>query len=158
MPLNGNLTQYFFHKIIEKFGKPDIYLFASRINKQLGRCVSWQSELDAVAINAFSIIYYNGYICFISPSSLIIGQVMSKLKRNKTGRDSGTRLANIIPAPLGDQYDETYTSVFCTVSEKFDVSTQDRRNTSITQKTKVNGSKGNATTVKTLEVSLQQFR
>ena len=28
-----------FHKIVEKFGKPDIDLFATRINKQLDRCV-----------------------------------------------------------------------------------------------------------------------
>ena len=30
-----------FHKVIEKFGKPDIDLFATRINKQLDRYVSW---------------------------------------------------------------------------------------------------------------------
>ena len=49
------LNPVLFHKIVEKFGKPDIYLFATRINRQLERYLSWHPEPDAMAINAFSL-------------------------------------------------------------------------------------------------------
>ena len=39
-----------FYKIAEKFRKPNIYLFATRINKQLDRYVSWHPEADAMAV------------------------------------------------------------------------------------------------------------
>ena len=42
-----------FQKIVDKFGKPDTYLFASRINRQLKRYVSWHPEPEANAVNAF---------------------------------------------------------------------------------------------------------
>ena len=35
------LNPALFHKIAEKFGKSDIDLFATKINKQLDRYVSW---------------------------------------------------------------------------------------------------------------------
>ena len=52
--IEWKLNPALFQKIVEKFGKPDIDLFATRINKQLDRCVSWHSEPEAMAINAFS--------------------------------------------------------------------------------------------------------
>ena len=44
-----------FQKIVDKFGKPDINLFASRINTQLKRYVLWHPEPEAMAVNSFSL-------------------------------------------------------------------------------------------------------
>ena len=60
-----------FHKIVEKFGKPDIHLFATRINKQLDRYVSWHPEPEAMAINAFSLTWNNNYFYMFPPFSLV---------------------------------------------------------------------------------------
>ena len=43
-----------FHKIADNFGKPDIDLCASRINRQVKRYVSWHPEPEVMAVNAFS--------------------------------------------------------------------------------------------------------
>ena len=43
-----------FQKIVKKIGKPEIDLFASKINKQLERYVSQHPEPHVMAINAFS--------------------------------------------------------------------------------------------------------
>lgn len=42
-----------FNRICGKFGKPDIDIFASRLNRQLPRFIAWQPEPDAEAIDAF---------------------------------------------------------------------------------------------------------
>ena len=44
-----------FQKIVDKFGKPDTDLFASRINRQLKSYVSWHPEPEAMIVNAFSL-------------------------------------------------------------------------------------------------------
>ena len=49
------LNPALFHKTVENFGKADIYLFATRINKQLDRYVSWHRETRD-----------NGYKCLLS--------------------------------------------------------------------------------------------
>ena len=36
-----------FQKVVDKFGKPDLHLFASKINRQLKSYVSWHPESDA---------------------------------------------------------------------------------------------------------------
>ena len=63
-----------FHKIVEKFGKPDIDLFATRINKQLDRYASWHPEPEAMAINAFSLTWNNNYF-YMFPRFNLVGRV-----------------------------------------------------------------------------------
>ena len=77
--LNPNIFQV----ITKEFGKPDIDLFASRINRQLDTYVSWHPEPEAIAINAFSMIWHNAYF-YIFPPFSIIGQVIAKIRRDKT--------------------------------------------------------------------------
>ena len=43
------LIENVFEQIVTKFGKPNIDLFASRINYQLPNCIPWRP--DVVAIN-----------------------------------------------------------------------------------------------------------
>ena len=77
------LNPALFHKIVEKFGKPDIDLFASRNNKQLDRYVFWHPEPEAIAINASSLTWNNNYFYMFPPFSLV-GRVLAKIHRNKT--------------------------------------------------------------------------
>ena len=77
------LNSALFYKIVEKFGKPDIDLFATRINKQLGRYVSWHPEPEAMAINTFSLTSNNDYFYMFPPFSLV-GRVLAKIQRDKT--------------------------------------------------------------------------
>ena len=72
-----------FKKIVGKFGQPDIDLFASRINKHIDKYVSWHPDPDAVAVNAFSMVWHDAYF-YIFPPFSIIGQVISKIKRDRT--------------------------------------------------------------------------
>ena len=72
-----------FQKIVDKFGKPDRDLFASRINKQLKRYVSWRPEPEAMAVNVFSLTWNSNFLYMLPPVSLL-GRVLAKMNRNKT--------------------------------------------------------------------------
>ena len=72
-----------FKKIVEKFGKPDIDLFPTRIDKQLDGYVSWHPEPKAMAINAFSLTWNNNYFDMFPPFSLV-GRVLAKIHRGET--------------------------------------------------------------------------
>ena len=67
-----------FNKIVKRFGKPDIDLFATRINKQIDAYVSWQPEPEAIAVDAFSICWNDSYLYMFPPFSLV-GKVLSKI-------------------------------------------------------------------------------
>ena len=79
MLLSGN---WILHKIVEKFVKPDIYLFTTRINKQLDRYVSWHPETRG-----------NGYQCLLSyleqqwflhvPPFSLVGWILVTIYRDK---------------------------------------------------------------------------
>ena len=71
-----------FHKIADKFGKPDIGLCASRINRQVKRYVSWHPEPEAMAVNAFSLTWSSNYFYMLLSFSAI-DQVLAKVNRDK---------------------------------------------------------------------------
>ena len=75
-----------FQKIVKNFGKPDIDLFATRINKQLDRYVYWHPEPEAMAMNAFSLTWNNNYFYMFPPFSLV-GRVLAKIQRDKTNAE-----------------------------------------------------------------------
>ena len=77
------LSPVLFHKTVEKFGKPDIDIFTTRINKHLDRYVSWHPEPEAMAINAFSLSWNNNYFYMFPPFSLV-GRVLANINRDKT--------------------------------------------------------------------------
>ena len=72
----------FFQKICKLFFLPDIDLFASRLNKQLTKYVSWFPEPNAIASNAFSFCWskYNPYIF---PPFSLIPKVLQKVQDDK---------------------------------------------------------------------------
>lgn len=69
---------------------PDIDLFASRINHQLPRYVSWHPDPNAIAIDAFSFKWNSGKY-YIFPPFSIIGRVVNKIRRE------GTQCILIVP-------------------------------------------------------------
>ena len=54
------LNRALFRQIVAIYGLPDIDLFASALNHQVKRCVSWIEDPRAQAIDAFSISWGGG--------------------------------------------------------------------------------------------------
>ena len=65
------------------FGKPTFNLFASRINHQIDRYISWKPDPKALGIDAFS-IKWNTELYYIFPPFSLIGKVTAKIYRDKT--------------------------------------------------------------------------
>ena len=72
-----------FQKIVDKFGKADTDLFASRINRKLKRYVFWHPEPEAMAVNALSLTLNNNFLYMFPPLSLV-DRVIAKVNRDKT--------------------------------------------------------------------------
>ncbi|MEW8548280.1 MAG: reverse transcriptase domain-containing protein [Candidatus Thiodiazotropha sp.] len=69
--LEWALREDVFDKIVEKFGLPDIDLFASRLNHKLKRYVSFRPDPCAIAVDAFSISWANDYVFIFAPFSTL---------------------------------------------------------------------------------------
>ena len=77
------LNPELFQKIVDKFGKPGIDPFASRVNRKLKRYVSWHPEQEATAVNAFFLTWNNNYFYMFPPFSFA-GRVSAKVNKDKT--------------------------------------------------------------------------
>ena len=64
------------------FGKPDIDLFASRINHQLSNFISWRPDPLAQAVDAFFINWLPTYNYCFPPFSIIL-EVLQKIQEGK---------------------------------------------------------------------------
>ena len=69
-------------EVTDKFGYPEIYLFATRINNQHQNYVSWSCEPEAKAVDAFLTDWGKQFSYFFPPFSLI-GKVTSKIWQDK---------------------------------------------------------------------------
>ena len=74
-----------FSKIIAVFGKPDIDLFASRLNKQLPVYASWKPNPESTYIDAMLISWSDMFIYAFPPFSLM-WPVITKLEQDKVER------------------------------------------------------------------------
>ena len=54
--LGWALDMDIFQEIVCRFGKPDIVLFASRLNHKLEKYISFRPDLNAMAVDAFQYI------------------------------------------------------------------------------------------------------
>ncbi len=72
------LKKKWFDYIVSQLGAPDIDLFASRINKQLDRYVSWRPDPHAQFIDAFS-ESWSGFYAYIFPPFSVMARVLRKL-------------------------------------------------------------------------------
>ncbi len=78
-----SLDKGIFHRLIEIYGRPEIDLFASRLNAKCHRYVAWQRDPQAEFIDAFSRPWTNLYAYIFPPFSLI-GRVLQKIKKDQT--------------------------------------------------------------------------
>lgn len=76
------LNSSVFSAAVNRFGMPEIDMFASRLNKQLERFVSWKPDPDAEAIDAFSVPWSGKYIYCFPPFSLM-GRVLQKVRQDQ---------------------------------------------------------------------------
>lgn len=76
------LNEQVFDAVCEFFFTPDIDLFASRINKQVKRFVSWFPDPEAVASDAFS-ISWSSYMPYIFPPFSVIPEVLKKIEEDR---------------------------------------------------------------------------
>lgn len=76
------LEETVFTQIISIFGKPSIDMFASRLNKQVDRYVSWKPDPDAEEIDAFSVHWSHELIYAFPPFSLV-GRVLQIVQRDQ---------------------------------------------------------------------------
>jgi hypothetical protein len=72
------LKSHIFNRLCGHFFTPNIDLFASRLNKQLPRFVSWFPEPDAFANDAFS-ISWQSFHPYIFPPFSLMGKVINKI-------------------------------------------------------------------------------
>ena len=71
-----------FKQIVSIFDKPDIDLFASKINHKLSNYISWRPDPGAKAIDAFSINWLPTYNYCFPPFSIIL-KVLQKIQQDK---------------------------------------------------------------------------
>ena len=72
-----------FKKIKEKFGSPDIDLFASKLNKKCRKYCSWERDPEAFAINALT-LNWNDLFWYAFPPFSMINKVIKKIKEDQT--------------------------------------------------------------------------
>lgn len=71
-----------FKGITQKFGNPEIDLFASRLNKQCAKYASWRPDPEALFVDAFSVKWNNLFFYAFPPFSLI-GRCLEKVHANQ---------------------------------------------------------------------------
>ena len=76
------LNPKIFIEVANKFGNPEIDLFATRINTQLQNYVSWFCESEAKAVDAF-LTDWGKQFSYIFPPFSLLGKVTSKIWRDK---------------------------------------------------------------------------
>ena len=80
--LEWELSQKLYERIVQTFGRPQIDLFATRLNKKEPRYVSWNPDPEAFMIDAFSIRWSNEYFYAFPPFSCV-GRAIAKACEEK---------------------------------------------------------------------------
>lgn len=68
--------------VFDLFGKPNIDLFASRLNHQLPLYVSWIPDPNAMSVDAFTLEWTNDYYYSFPPFSLV-ARVLQKIEKDQ---------------------------------------------------------------------------
>lgn len=76
------LSDFYFQKILNQFGTPDIDLFASKLNSKCQNYVSWKPDPDSVAIDSFTIPWTNLNFYAFPPFAIIV-KVLNKIITDK---------------------------------------------------------------------------
>ena len=76
------LNKSSFKKIVQRFGRPSIDIFASRLNTQLDRYISWLPDPNAEAIDAFTLDWSNHAFYAFTPFCLV-ARCIQKIKSDE---------------------------------------------------------------------------
>lgn len=76
------LSEKAFNLIVQKFGLPEIDLFASNSNKKCNRYFSWKRDPGSEQIDAFTVSWHNLNFYAFPPFSIIL-KMLQKIKRDK---------------------------------------------------------------------------
>ena len=114
------LNPELFQRIVEKFGKPDIDLFATRINKQIESYVSWYPETEAIV----TALPGTGVICKCSHPLVLQLSISHSGQGQDRLSDSCTRLVNSILVPTVGADDCPGSAIFSVITKKFDIAAQ----------------------------------
>ncbi len=79
--IEWSLKKKWFDWIVKQFGKPDVDLFASRINKQVEKYAAWRPDPHAMCIDAFSMSWANIY-GYIFPPFSVMNRVIRKIEED----------------------------------------------------------------------------
>ena len=77
-----SLNPYIIEKVCEKFGKPEIDLFATRLNAKCELYVSFKPNPNAFAVDAFT-QNWNDIKGYAFPPFSLIGRILAKIKREE---------------------------------------------------------------------------
>ncbi|XP_071956861.1 uncharacterized protein [Antedon mediterranea] len=77
--LEWQMNAGIFSKIVDCFGVPDIYLFASRINHRVPAYASWKPDPNAVIIDAFTSDWSTFKQFYVFPPFCLIARCLQKI-------------------------------------------------------------------------------
>ena len=83
--LEWSLNDKLFEKVTERFGLPEIDLFATRLNKKVPRFVWWHPDPEACAIDAFLMNWSKYYFYAFPPFSCLNRTIAKILRDNAEG-------------------------------------------------------------------------
>lgn len=83
--IEWELADHAFQYIISRFGKPEIDLFASRINKKCDNYISWERDPDALTVNAFTVPWSKYFFYAFPPFSIILKTLRKIVSDKATG-------------------------------------------------------------------------
>ena len=92
------LNPEIFEMICDKWGSPDVDLFASRLNKKVESYASWIPDHGASFVDAFSVNWSQFNLCYIFPPFRLVNRCVRKV------RDEGARAIVIAPAWPGQPW------------------------------------------------------
>ena len=78
-----SLCSEIFQIIIQNWGKPDIDLFASRLNHKVDKFVSWFNEPGTLAVNAFTLNWNKLGLIYVFPPFRLTGRVIQKIRADR---------------------------------------------------------------------------
>ena len=79
------LNPKIYKAVYDTFGTPEIDLFASRINKQIEKYVSWKPEPETFAVDAFSVNWRHHFMYIFPPFSLLTKVIKKICQDQATG-------------------------------------------------------------------------
>lgn len=74
------LADYAFRRAVERFGLPEIDLFATRCNTKCKKFLAWERDPEALAVDAFTVDWHLQGLFWAFPPFALILRVLKKIK------------------------------------------------------------------------------